>query len=217
MRMWDYEQAYRRRLMIITPIAAVAMTVLFLTSEHIPFREFERQVGWKGEMHLLPEITVLPDQDATTSKDRDSDVEAMTSLDITLTDAPGENSTHSRSDEAEEDKLPDIPKWSDFDVRTVEMHRDVPYSQDYVILKMVEPEYPPEELKQGIEGNVTVELLVDEHGHVAKATVLSRAGPRSFEDSSLDAVRQFVFQPPIENGRPSTMWVKFQIKFRIFG
>jgi hypothetical protein len=30
-------------------------------------------------------------------------------------------------------------------------------------------------------------------------------------------VRQFEFQAPIENGVPSTMWIKFVIKFQIHG
>jgi protein TonB len=82
---------------------------------------------------------------------------------------------------------------------------------------MVEPKYPPRELSEGIEGNVTVELLVNEQGLVEKVTVLSKIGPKSFEESTLEALKQFVFQPLIENGEPVAMWVKFLVKFRIFG
>jgi TonB family protein len=46
-------------------------------------------------------------------------------------------------------------------------------------------------------------------------TTLSTVGPVSFEQSALDAVRQFLFQPPTENGQPTSMWVRFLIKFRI--
>jgi TonB family protein len=52
---------------------------------------------------------------------------------------------------------------------------------------------------------------------VEKATVLSSLGPVSFQDSALDAVQQFVFQPPVENGKATSMWIKFLIKFRIMG
>jgi TonB family protein len=81
---------------------------------------------------------------------------------------------------------------------------------------MVEPKYPIYELENGIEGSVTVELFVNENGAVEMASVVSSIGPESFEESSLEAVRQFLFQPPIRDGQPTSMWIKFLIKFRIF-
>lgn len=90
-----------------------------------------------------------------------------------------------------------------------------PYSESYVILHAVKPQYPEHERERSIEGAVTVELLVDTFGNVAHADVLELVGPESFSKAALDAVRQFEFQPPVENGEPSTMWIKFVIKFRI--
>jgi TonB family protein len=92
-----------------------------------------------------------------------------------------------------------------------------PYSEKYVLLRQVRPAYPQHERERGIEGAVTVELLVDTEGNVAHADVLELVGPESFKRAALDAVRQFEFQPPVENGEPSTMWIKFVIKFRING
>ena len=88
-------------------------------------------------------------------------------------------------------------------------------SRAFVILHAVQPEYPPRERERGIEGNVTVELVVDELGSVAKVNVVELVGPESFRTSAIAAVRQFKFQPPIENGVPSSMGIKFRIKFRI--
>jgi TonB family protein len=92
-----------------------------------------------------------------------------------------------------------------------------PYSEAYIILRAVKPKYPEHERERGVEGSVTVELLVDEQGMVANANVLDQVGPDSFRTSALEAVRQFEFQAPIEHGEPSTMWIKFVIKFRING
>jgi protein TonB len=91
------------------------------------------------------------------------------------------------------------------------------YSETYVILRAVKPVYPEHERERSIEGAVTVELLVDTEGNVAHADVLELVGPESFSKAALDAVRQFEFQAPVENGEPSTMWIKFVIKFRING
>jgi len=102
-------------------------------------------------------------------------------------------------------------------VRHYPAHTEVPYSEDYVILHMIKPDYPPRELSDGIEGDVTLELLVDDAGLVEDVWVLLASGPRSFEQSSLDAVRQFRFKPPIVDGKPTQMWIRFQIRFRIAG
>ena len=63
---------------------------------------------------------------------------------------------------------------------------------------------------------MTVELFVNEDGLVEMASVLSSIGPKSFEESSLAAVKQFVFQPPMRGNEPTSMWIKFLIKFRIY-
>jgi protein TonB len=89
------------------------------------------------------------------------------------------------------------------------------YAETYVILRAINPTYPQHERDRGIEGSVTVELLVDQFGMVAQATALNLVGPVSFQDAALDAVRQFEFQPPVIDGEPSTMWIKFIIKFRM--
>lgn len=215
---WQREQAYRRRLYLLTPVAAVLMTLLFITSDRIPYREIEKHVGWQGELRVLPEITIIPDNQELTSEERNVKLSTMTSVDLDLVEASDLPETSERDSEQETPREDlDISEFDEYDVHTVQQAREVPYSQDYVILRMVEPDYPPKELKEGIEGSVTVELFINENGRVERATVLSAVGPRSFQDASLDAARQFVFQPPIREGKRTSMWIKFLIKFRIFG
>lgn len=212
---WQREQAYRRRLFILTPVAAVLMTLLFVTSDRIPYRELEKKVGWEGEMRLLPEITIISDTDDEQTQVRQHRVDAMTSVDLDIAEG-GNIPVAPETPEQKQEEEPVEVAFEDYDVRTMQAAREVSYSEDYVILRMVEPDYPPEELALGIEGNVTVELLVNENGRVESASVLSSIGPESFEVASLVAVRQFVFQPPVENGQRTSMWIKFLIKFRIF-
>jgi len=202
----------------LTPVAAVLMTLLFLTSDRIPFRQIEQQVGWKGELRLLPEITIIPDHEDLTSEERQRQANTMTSVDLDVVDSPDAlPSSKTDVEEEREEEEPEVSEVDDFDIHTVETNREVPYSEDYVILRMVEPVYPAEELEKGIEGSVTVELFVNEQGLVEKASVLSALGPESFQESTLDAVKQFVFKAPIRDGKPSSMWIKFLVKFRMFG
>jgi TonB family protein len=214
----DRELAYRRRLFMSLPISAAIVFFLFLTSDRVSITDIDKRVGWKGVIRVLPEITVIPDDDPHSSIERERLLTTMTSVDIDLFENPDINKPRFVNVERpEEVEILDFAENDLYDVRTVAMRKRASFSDTYVILKMVEPKYPPRELEEGVEGNVTVELLVNEQGLVEMITVLSTIGPKSFEESSLDALKQFVFQPLIEDGKPVAMWIKFLVKFRIFG
>lgn len=215
---WEREASYRRRLIIAVPIAACIVACLFLTSDQVSFEDVEKVIGWKGELQIMPEITIIPDEDTDVSQNHERRLETMATIDLDLTEGEGYDAAQLiNSKRKEETEILDYDEWDEYIIRTIQSSHDVPYSDEYVLLKMIEPTYPPSELKAGIEGNVTVELFVNDVGKVEKAIVLSANGPKSFQDATLEAVYQFEFQPPIEDGQPSTMWVKFKVKFRIFG
>jgi len=50
---------------------------------------------------------------------------------------------------------------------------------------------------------------------VGEAYVRSSFGTRSFEDVSIDAVKQFLFRPVREKGTPVSFWVSFLVRFRL--
>lgn len=213
---WERDKAYHRRLLRITPIAALIVLLLFITSDQVSMTELEKHVGYKGEMKLLPEISIIPDEDPFTSVDRHSSLKLMTNMDLDIVEGPEfEKADRVEEEPVDEAELPEV-ELDDFEIATRTKKRDVPYSETYIILKMVQPEYPVYELENGIEGSVTVEMFVNEAGVVEMASVLSSIGPKSFEEASLDAVKQFVFQPPMVGDEPTSMWIKFLIKFRIY-
>jgi TonB family protein len=212
----DREADYRRRVRIITPIAATLILVLFFSSRDVPYETLERHFGWEGPTRILPDITIIPDTDPFEDTRQESRRRAMAAIDVEEWDetGPAEGAKKRAPAEAEpEEKVsPELDKEM---VRHYPAHTAVPYSEDYVIIHMVKPEYPPDELDQGVEGDVTLEILVDVVGVVEAAWVLTANGPQSFESVSLDAIRQFRFKPPIVEGRPSEMWIRFQFRFRI--
>jgi TonB family protein len=103
----------------------------------------------------------------------------------------------------------------DYDFRSYSSHAPVPYREDYVILRMVKPEYPPEALANLEEGHVLVEAYIGANGTVKETYVRSAQGPRSFEGATLDAVRQFLFRPVVVNGKPISFWTSFLVRFQI--
>jgi TonB family protein len=213
----DKEQSYRKRLLIIVPFAVLAMALLFITSDMVPPTVLDKTFGWKGALQVLPDITIIPGGDAFESFPRERKLRTMSSINLDIYEEKSEAEAGQKDKiYRDEPEIPIPPEEGPDLVRTYEAHTSVPYSEDYVILNMVQPEYPIRELLDGVEGDVTVELLVNENGRVEKAWVLSAIGPKSFEKSSLQAIEKFVFQPPTENGLPISMWIRFHIKFRIY-
>lgn len=219
-RTWDNDASYRRRLAAILPVVIVVLAGLVFMTRHMAPVDVFKYVGWRGELELMPEITIVPDQPAPDATPAESGDTPEQTVALDLADAPGEFEPNPPRVTAEPkreiapafDDLAEVPS-----VRSPE-RQPVSYSDTYVILRMVKPQYPPKELADGIEGNVTVELLVDERGRVSEANAIARLGPQAFQEAALEAARQFEFQPPTdERGRPSTMWVKFLIKFRVYG
>ena len=80
----------------------------------------------------------------------------------------------------------------------------------------VEPVYPEDAMRDGIEGTVWVKVLVNKEGTVTKAVVTKTiGGSPSIEKAALDAVRQFTFTPARIKKQPVQTWISFPFKFKL--
>ena len=61
-----------------------------------------------------------------------------------------------------------------------------------VILHMPDPIYPPQALRNSVEGSVTVKVVVDDGGVVTSATPV--AGPEVLRDAAVESVRRWQFE-----------------------
>jgi TonB family protein len=217
--MWKiqkYDRTRNLRLLLSIPVG-IAVLVLILTSverTRVVHRIFT--VGYEGPTRLVPTITII-DEKGIESDVTMPEQHRMVAQNIVLQEGnPDEEKAKETSSTAEEE--PEEPVFDDLsgthDRRSQRTHAEVPYQEDYVILKMVKPEYPPEALEKGLEGYVVVEIFVGTDGAVSEAWVRSSYGDASFETASLDAVRQFLFRPITEEGSPIPFWVSFLITFR---
>jgi len=213
------DASYRRRIALISTLVVVSLSTVVFFAQRYARLASPKYVGWKGELELLPEITIEPEVAATQAAPAPRPVTAREKVALDVAE-------HSEFETTPPVESKD-PRMTQPDLIDLQAHGAalseatlakpaVSYSATYVILRMIKPKYPPHEQAAGIEGNVTVQLLVDEQGMVAEASVLSLVGPESFQESALAAVRQFEFQPPTENGEPTSMWIKFVIKFRMY-
>jgi len=81
------------------------------------------------------------------------------------------------------------------------------------LIKKVDPVYPDEARKKGIQGVVILEAKIDESGQVMDAMIL-RSVP-DLDQAAIDAIRQWVYEPMLINGKPVkalfTVTVRFQL------
>jgi TonB family protein len=81
------------------------------------------------------------------------------------------------------------------------------------LLKTVEPVYPEEARKEGIEGSVILEATTDVKGHVEKVKIL-RSIP-ALDQAATDAVKQWVYEPMIINGEPKPVVFTVTVRFAL--
>ncbi|HEY2473125.1 MAG TPA: M56 family metallopeptidase [Terracidiphilus sp.] len=75
-----------------------------------------------------------------------------------------------------------------------------PEQMQTMIVKKVTPVYPPEAKKARIQGTVELNATIGKTGHVENLKV--KSGPNELQQSSIDAVRQWVYKPFLLNGDP---------------
>lgn len=223
---WERDAEYRRRIYLIVPFVLAAYTILFFATGRIQYEDIPRFIGWKGELEVLPEITVLPELATMEAEPRPNQETSSETVALDLAakgdvmaagDKPSATPAEGTGTEVQPRPVTH-PAHGNAEIRSMDNpgHRSpASYSDTFALIRAVEPVYPMDARRDGIEGMVTVEMLVDENGFVAEANVLSLMGPDSFGDAALYAVRQFLFEPPTENGQPTQIWVRLRIKFRI--
>lgn len=78
-----------------------------------------------------------------------------------------------------------------------------------------QPEYPSVAQRRGIEGSVTVKLLIDEAGHVQQIRVLQVRGHSSFEEAVQAVLPRWRFEPAVHQGRRVPVWGVKTIGFEV--
>ncbi|HTQ43154.1 MAG TPA: TonB family protein, partial [Polyangiaceae bacterium] len=81
-----------------------------------------------------------------------------------------------------------------------------------VLRTRAEATYPPDALRDRIEGTVGLEVVVDETGAVVDARVTAPAG-HGFDEAALAAARKFTFQPALRDGKPVRSTVQLAYEF----
>lgn len=81
------------------------------------------------------------------------------------------------------------------------------------ILEKVVPIYPPLAARTRVQGDVVLEVRVDETGRVREITVLD--GHPLLREAALAAVRQWIYSPTLLNGQPQEILGLVTVQFRL--
>jgi protein TonB len=87
-----------------------------------------------------------------------------------------------------------------------------------VLVRRVDPLYPPLAQRMNLQGSVKINVLIDETGSVIRTEVLqaSSAGPSSgFEKASQDAVVKWKYKPAVKEGTYVKVWMPVLVTFNI--
>jgi TonB family protein len=214
----EYDRQLRKRLIYLLPVSVLLLIILLLSIEMTGVADRIFNVGYEGPMQILPQITILDDAgiEAEIFEKERHDMVAR-EVEVYSEEIEDENKEAETSLSPKED--PEEPIYDDFEgrdpIRTYESHASVPYREDYVIKKMIEPVYPQQAMLLGHEGYVLVEVYVNDEGFVQEAWVRKVRGDESFEGATLDAVKQFEFRPVMNRGKPISFWLTFLVRFEL--
>jgi TonB family protein len=75
----------------------------------------------------------------------------------------------------------------------------------------VDPIYPPEAAAQNVRGAVIVEARIEPDGRVSRVRVLNSIP--LLDQAALDAVRQWLFEPPMIDGQPVPIIMMLTVPF----
>jgi TonB family protein len=81
------------------------------------------------------------------------------------------------------------------------------------LIKQVDPVYPAEAQKAGVEGVVIMEAMTDLYGRVAGIKVL-RSIP-ALDQAAMDALKQWVYEPMVIDGKPQAVTFTVTVKFTL--
>lgn len=81
------------------------------------------------------------------------------------------------------------------------------------LISSARPIYPSIARSQRVSGDVVVDALIDEQGHVTTMKVLS--GPSLLHQAATEALRQWKYQPATLDGKPVSMHLSVTLQFRL--
>lgn len=209
------EQRYRRSIARASAAAVVLHALLIPVAapltEHIPL---VRRSGYRGEIRLLPEISVLREP-----AEVKSDVEAWANE---LAEAVFEVVNLSVTELELSDERPTQAVVEELDLTVGNELRDLletslpqPRGREIVIEHFVEPIYPQSAIDMGIEGIAVFGIRVEATGEVHGTWLVESEVSGECNLEAQRALLQWRFEPYLVDGRPIPFHKFYRVRFHL--
>jgi len=83
-----------------------------------------------------------------------------------------------------------------------------------VVISKVEPAYSDQARNAKLQGNVLLQLVVDEHGLPQQISVARSLG-MGLDEKAVEAVRRWRFRPGMKDGHPVAVQATIEVNFRL--
>jgi protein TonB len=100
---------------------------------------------------------------------------------------------------------------------TGDFAQDTPPDHRAAYLNNPKPVYPFSARKRGIQGTVTLKVVVDTTGTVTAASITTSSGHDALDEAAIDAIRHWRFIPAKRAGHPIPAEVAVPLDFRLSG
>ena len=91
----------------------------------------------------------------------------------------------------------------------------ISYDNPPEALTQIEPVYPEDALKKGIEGQIIVQVFINSEGRV-KETLIMKGIPNSgLDKAAMEAIRGTSFKPALKSNKPIGVWISIPLNFII--
>lgn len=209
------DRLYRSRIAWSTAWAVVLHLVL--VAAIAPLRDsipLVRRSGYRGEIRLLPEISILSDEAETRSEALERGRELggsgfrVVELRIAELELPRETSTEAKVDELD-------PTLGDDALNLRDTSLPQPTGQEIVIEHLVEPIYPQSAIDGGVEGVAVFGVKVDVEGEVGQAWLVESEVSGECNMEAQRALLQWRFAPYLVDGSPAPFLKYYRIRFKL--
>jgi len=82
------------------------------------------------------------------------------------------------------------------------------------ILNRIQPQYTEEARKEGVQGAVILESILDEEGCVTNVKLLKSLDP-GLDKAAVEAVQHWTFKPAMQHGKPVKVYYSLTINFQV--
>ena len=79
----------------------------------------------------------------------------------------------------------------------------------------VDPNYPLDEKKAGVDGVVVLEIVVDQKGDVTETDIIRSSGNGNLDDAAVEAVKQWKYEPGVMEGKPVPVKMVIKVRFEL--